>query len=119
MPGIGLRIARLAVSLVLVAGLALAMDHLYGAVAALGIVLLPLLAAAVALSPLDPRPALACVPLLVTALPLAWTYVHADPTTPAAGDLTVLAGILLGIVAFAVAGTTSAHRLRGGTPPQS
>ena len=106
-------------SLVLVAGLALAMDHLYGAVAALGIVLLPLLAAAVALSPLDPRPALACVPLLVTALPLAWTYVHADPTTPAAGDLTVLAGILLGIVAFAVAGATSARRLRGGTPPQS
>jgi len=118
-PGIGLRIARLVVSLVLVAGLALAMDHLYGAVAALGIVLLPLLAAAVALSPLDPRPALACVPLLVTALPLAWTYVHAGPTTPAAGDLTVLAGILLGIVAFAVAGATSAHRLRGGTPPQS
>ena len=56
MPGIGLRIARLVVSLVLVAGLALAMDHLYGAAAALGIVLLPLLAAAVALSPARPAP---------------------------------------------------------------
>lgn len=118
-PGARVRAVRAVSALALAAGLAVATDHLYGGVAGLGILLIPLLATAVALSPIDPRPALACVPLLATALPLAWTYTHADPTTPAAGDLTVLAGIVLGIAAFAAAGAASARGLRGGTPPQS
>jgi hypothetical protein len=116
-PRTGVRAARMAAALVLAAGLTLATDHLYGGVAGLAIVLVPLLAVAVAVSPLDPRPAFACVALLATALPLAWTFIHADPTTPAAGDLTVLAGIGLGIVAFAAAGAASARGLRGPAPP--
>jgi hypothetical protein len=115
----GVRAARVAAALVLTAGLTVATDHLYGGVAGLAVVLVPLLAVAVAVSPLDPRPAFACVALLTTALPLAWTYIHADSTTPAAGDLAVVAGIALGIVAFAAAGAASARGLRGPAPPHS
>jgi hypothetical protein len=118
-PRLAARATRVVGSLALAAGLAIAMDHLYGAVAGLAVLLLPLLAVAVALSPLDPRPALACVPLLLTSLPLAWTYTHTGPTTAAAGDITVLAGLVLGIAAFAVSGAASARRLRGQTTTHS
>ena len=118
-PRAWVRGARVVSVVLLAAGLAMAIDHLYGGVAGLAVLLVPLLAVAVAVSPLDPRPAFACVALLITALPLAWTYTHADPTTPAAGDLTVLAGIALGIAAFASAGAASARGLRGGAPPRS
>ena len=117
-PRAWVRAARVAGVIALAGGLTLATDRLYGGVAGLGILLIPILAAAVAASPVDPRPTLASVPLLVTALPIAWTYVHADPTTPAAGDLTVLVGIALGIAAFASAGAASAHALRGAAPPR-
>jgi len=118
-PGRWMRAARVIAALAPAAGLAAVTEHLSGAGAGLAVILIPVLAAAVAVVPLDPRPALACLPLLATAVPLAWTYVHADPTTPAAGDVTVLAGLALAIVAFASAGAASARGLRGGAGPQS
>ncbi len=116
-PGARGRAAWVALALALTAGMAVATAHLSGAVAGLGVVLIPVLAAAVAVAPLDPRPALACLPLLATAMPLAWTYVHADPTTPAAGDVAVLAGIPLAILALAASAAASARSLRGPAPP--
>ncbi len=108
---------RIATSLALVASLAIAMDHAFGVAAALIVVLVPLVVIALAVSPADPRPALACIPLLVAALPLAWTYVHADPTTPASGGNAVLAGIPFAAAALAFVASVSVRRLRGGAPP--
>jgi hypothetical protein len=117
-PGAWARAARVAVSLLLAGGLGLATDHLYSAVAGLAVVLIPILAAAVAVSPLDPRPALACLPLLATAAPLALSYIVTDPTTPAAGDLTLLIGIPCMGLALAAAASISTRRLRGPAPPR-
>ncbi len=116
-PGRAARALRIAVSLALVAGLAIAMDHAFGVAAALIVVLVPLAVGALAVSPADPRPALACIPLLAAALPLAWTYVHADPTTPASGGNVVLAGIPFAAAALAFVASVSVRRLRGGAPP--
>ena len=76
---------------------------------------MPLVVIALALSPADPRPALACIPLLAAALPLTWTYVHADPTTPASGGNLVLAGIPFAAAGLAFAASVSVRRLRGRT----
>jgi hypothetical protein len=110
--------ARLVLSVGLVAGLAVAMDTRSGVAAGLIFALVPMVALALALSPVDPRPALACIPLLVAALPLVWAYV-VDPTTPATGGTGVLVGILLAALALAVASAFSTRRLRGAAPPRS
>jgi hypothetical protein len=117
-PSTRLRAARVVFALAFAAGLAIATDHLYGAVAGLVVVIIPLAVVALAISPLDPRPAVACLPLLATAAPLTVSYVVTAPTTPAMGGTAVLAGIPLAALALTAAAAFSTRRLRGPAPPR-
>jgi hypothetical protein len=112
-PRTGTVAARIAAALTLVGGLTVAMDQWSGGAAGLIFVLLPVALLALAMSVFDPRPALACLPLVVTALPLAWTYSVADPTTPAANGTFVAGAVAVTGLSLCIAGEASARRLRG------
>jgi len=114
-PRLSVRAARLAAVVAVAGGMAIGVDRVSGGVASLIVVLVPLALLALAVSPVDPRPALACQALVIAALPLAWTYSVADPTTPAWNGTLVAAGIAVVALALSLAGSTSARRLRGQT----
>jgi len=116
-PRVWARMLRVALAVGVALGLALAMNQLFGVAAGLIYAVIPLVIAALILAPIDPRPALACLALLATAAPLTWTYVHADPTTPASSGNVVLVGIPLVAALLAAAASVSVRRLRGGAPP--
>jgi hypothetical protein len=88
----------------------MALSHVWGGAVVL---IVPLLAAAVlsaALSPIDPRPAIACLPLLAAALPLTWTYVVGDRTTAAVGGTVLLLALPAAAAVLAVAAMVSIRR---------
>jgi hypothetical protein len=77
------------------------------------LLIVPLVAAAmlsVALSPIDPRPAIACLPLLAAAVPLTWAYVTGDRTTPATGGSVLLLALLAAAAVLAAAPSWSIRR---------
>jgi uncharacterized membrane protein YccC len=86
------------------------LGHAWGGLVPLLIPLAVGVAVSFALVAVDPRPAVACVPLLVAAMPLAWTYAAGDRTTPAMGGLVVVIALPLaaaGLSALALRRTRS------------
>lgn len=112
--------APLAAGLLIAAfGVAVETSHAWGGFVAL----LPALGVFALISlvivSVDPRPAIASVPLMLAVLPMAWTYVVGDSTTPASHGLLLLVALPLLAAFFAVAASRVTRRRPPLTPGAS
>ncbi len=82
--------------------------------------LLPALGAFVLISlaivSVDPRPAIASVPLMLAVLPMTWTYVVGDRTTPASHGLLLLVALPLLAALMAVAASRVTSSAKNASP---
>ncbi len=98
--------------LVAAGGVAFETSHAWGGFVGL----LPVLGAFALLSlvivSVDPRPAIASIPLMLAVLPMTWTYVVGDRTTPASYGLLLLVALplLAALMAGAAARVTSSPK---------
>jgi hypothetical protein len=102
----------------LVAAVAVAVEssHVWGGFVSLLPALAVFALVALAIAPFDPRPAIATIPLLVAAVPMTWTYVVADSTTPATYGTLLLAALPLVAALLAAVALRTTRDREPGTP---
>jgi hypothetical protein len=96
--------------LAVAAAIALVMSHAWGGVVVLLVPLIAMTLAAFALLPFDARPAIACLPLLATAGPLAWRYAVGDSTGPAGHGVVLVLALPLAASTLALAAVRETRR---------